>query len=73
MCNDRICFTAYMKLPTSIDIRLGDKTIVRATHHGTVIPPTHHYNCLLVLCYIPLLAYPARLSASSRYFDTLHR
>ena len=36
MCNDRTCFTAYKKLPTSINIRLGDKTIVRATHHGTV-------------------------------------
>ena len=36
MCNDRTCFTAYKKLPTSIDIRLGDKTRVRATHQGTV-------------------------------------
>ena len=36
MCNDRTCFTAYKKLPTRIDIRLGDKTRVRATHQGTV-------------------------------------
>ena len=36
MCNDRTCFTTYKKLPTSIDIRLGDKTRVRATHQGTV-------------------------------------
>ena len=36
MCNDRTSFTAYKKLPTSIDIRLGDKTRVRATHQGTV-------------------------------------
>ena len=36
MCNDHTCFTAYKKLPTSIDIRLGDKAIVRVTHHGTV-------------------------------------
>ena len=36
MCNDCTCFTAYKKLPMSIDIRLGDKTRVRATHQGTV-------------------------------------
>ena len=36
MCYNCTCFTAYKKLSTSIDIRLGDKTRVGATHQSTV-------------------------------------
>ena len=49
-----IAYLSYKRLPSPVDIRLGDDTSVRVTHHGTLLVQRQEIDAL----HLPTFQYP---------------